>query len=95
LEIREVAKLYVEIFKQLFELQPETFFTSEIGTRIGLTKIEGNLRQPLAINDTYYIEGNMDNINKFERIKQALTVFNIEDELTIKYATETPNNALE
>lgn len=94
LEIREVAKLYVEIFKQLFELQPETFFTSEIGIRIGLTKnpIEGNLRQPVAINDTYFIEGNIDNIGKFDRIKQALTVLNLEDELTIKYASETPHN---
>jgi hypothetical protein len=90
LEIREVAKLYVEVFKQIFELQPETFFTSEIGPRIGLTKnpVEGNLRQPIAINDTYFIEGNLDNIGKFDRIKQALTLLNLEDELTIKYASE-------
>lgn len=90
LEIREVAKLYVEVFKQLFELQPETFFTSEIGPRIGLTKnpVEGNPRQPIAINDTYFIEGNLDNIGKFDRIKQALTLLNLEDELTIKYVNE-------
>lgn len=88
IEVREVAKLYIEVFKQLFELQPETFFTSDLGTRIGLTKnpIEGNPRQPLPINDTYFIEGNIDNINKFDRIKQALTLFDFEDELTIKYA---------
>lgn len=88
IEVREVAKLYIEVFKQLFELQPETFFTTELGTKIGLTKnpTEGNTRQPLAINDTYFIEGNMDNLNKFARIKHALTLFDIEDELTIKYA---------
>jgi uncharacterized protein with ParB-like and HNH nuclease domain len=87
-ELREVAKLYTEVFKQLFDLQPSTFFTSEIGTRIGLTKnpTAGNPRQPIAINDTYFIEGNLDNVNKFDRIKQALTVFDLEDELTIKYA---------
>lgn len=90
LEIREVAKLYIEVFKQLFELQPETFFSSEIGTRIGLTKnpLEGNSRQPIAINDTYFIEGNLDNVGKFDRIKQALTAFDLEDELTIKYAND-------
>lgn len=90
LEIRAVAQLYVEVFKQLFELQPETFFTSDIGLRIGLTKnpVEGNPRQPLAINDTYFIEGNLDNMGKFDRIKQALTLLNLEDELTIKYASE-------
>jgi len=88
IEVREVAKLYAEVFKQLFELQPETFFTSELGIRIGLTKnpIEGNPRQPIPINDTYFIEGNIDNINKFDRIKQALTLFDFEDELIIKYA---------
>jgi uncharacterized protein with ParB-like and HNH nuclease domain len=90
LEVREVAKLYVEVFKQLFELQPETFFTSEIGKRIGLTKnpTEGNPRQAIEINDTYFIEGNLDNISKFDRIKQALALFDIEDELTIKYAND-------
>jgi len=88
LEIREVAKLYVEVFKHLFELQPDTFFTTELGDRIGLTKdsSEGYLRQAIPINDTYYIEGNLDNNSKFDRIKQALTIFDLEDELTIKYA---------
>lgn len=87
IEVNQVAKLYVEVFKQLFDLQPETFFTTELGTRIGLTKqpIEGNPRQPIAINDTYFIEGNIDNIGKFDRIKQALTIFDFEDELMIKY----------
>lgn len=30
----------------------------------------------------------LDNIGKFDRIKQALTLLNLEDELTIKYANE-------
>ena len=90
IEVTQVAKLYVEVFKQLFELQPETFFTTELATRIGLTKqpTEGNPRQAIAINDTYFIEGNIDNIGKFDRIKQALTIFDFEDELMIKYAEE-------
>lgn len=88
LEVTQVSKLYLEVFKRLFELQPETFFTSEIGGRIGLTKSpeESKTRQPVAINDTYYIEGNIDNVGKFDRIKQALTIFDLEDELMIKYA---------
>jgi len=90
IDVSQVSKLYVEVFKKLFELQPETFFTTEIGPRIGLTKSpsETNARQPIAINDTYYIEGNIDNIGKFDRIKQALTIFDLEDELMIKYAEE-------
>jgi uncharacterized protein with ParB-like and HNH nuclease domain len=95
IEVNQVAKLYVEVFKKLFDLQPETFFTTELGTRIGLTKqpTEGNPRQAIAINDTYFIEGNIDNIGKFDRIKQALTIFDFEDELMIKYAEERTTNA--
>ena len=90
IEVNQVSKLYIEVFKQLFELQPETFFTTELGTKIGLTKnpTEGSPRQAIAINDTYFIEGNIDNISKFEKLKLALTIFDFEDELMIKYAEE-------
>jgi uncharacterized protein with ParB-like and HNH nuclease domain len=90
IQVTQVTKLYVEVFRQLFELQPETFFTTELGARIGLTKqpTEGNPRQPIEINDTYFIESNIDSNGKFDRIKQALTIFDFEDELTIKYAEE-------
>lgn len=88
LEVTQVAKLYIEVFKQLFDLQPETFFTSDIGKRISLTKTpdEDDVRQAVQLNDTYYIEANIDNVGKFDRIKQALTIFGFEDELSIKYA---------
>ncbi|HEY5511885.1 MAG TPA: DUF262 domain-containing protein, partial [Prolixibacteraceae bacterium] len=95
IQVTQVAKLYVEIFRQLFELQPETFFTTELGAKIGLTKhpTEGNPRQAIALNDTYFIEGNIDNIGKFDKIKIALTIFDFEDELMIKYAEEITTNA--
>lgn len=88
LEINQVAKLYIEVFKQLFDLQPETFFTSDLGQKISLTKtpVEDSLRQAVPLNDTYFIEANIDNVGKFDRIKHALTIFGFEDELVIKYA---------
>ncbi len=61
------------------------FFASDLGEKLGLTKDSKTLRQPLAINDTYFIEANLGNKAKFDRIKYALTKFNREDELTIKY----------
>ena len=91
IEVNQVAKLYIEVFKQLFELQPETFFTTDLGGRISLTKnpTENGLRQAIPINDTYFIEANIDNMGKFDRIKQALMIFDCEDELSIKYAEKT------
>lgn len=46
IEVNQVAKLYVEVFKQLFDLQPETFFTTDLSEKITLTKSpkEGNPR---------------------------------------------------
>ena len=88
LEVTQVSKLYLEVFKKLFEIRPETFFATDIGTKIGLTKNpdDNGLRQPVSINDTYFIESNIDSNGKFERVKQALTILNFEDELIIRYA---------
>ncbi len=87
IEVNQVSKLYLEVFRQLFELQPETFFSTDLAERITLTKnpVEGVPRQALKLNDTYFIEGNIDNVSKFEKLKYALTLFNFEDELSIKY----------
>ncbi len=88
IEVTQVSKLYIDIFKQLFDLQPETFFTSDIGHKISLTKNpdEDGLRQAIPISNNYFMEANIDNIGKFDRIKMALTIFGFEDELMIKYA---------
>lgn len=87
IKVRQVSKLYVEIIRQLFDLSPETFFTSDLAEKLSLTKNPESikLRQPTPINETYFIESNMDSIGKFQKIKQALTVFGFEDELAIKY----------
>jgi len=90
LEVNQVSKLYYEVFTRLFDLDPETIFASEIGKRINLSKnpSEDGIRQPIQINETYFIEGNIDNVGKFDRIKQALTILGLEDELFIKYSDE-------
>jgi uncharacterized protein with ParB-like and HNH nuclease domain len=89
LEVRELSKLYTEIIKRLFELNPEIFFATELGAKVGLWKKSSEsvgLRQPFAVNDFYVIETHYDNIGKFEKIKQALILFECEDDLLIKYA---------
>ena len=95
IEVNQVAKLYIEVFKQLFDVQPETFFTTEIGVKIGLTKDpeQNKTRSPAMLNDTYYIDAGYSNKDKFDRIKLALTTFDFEDELMIKYAEEQTTNA--
>jgi len=95
MDVNQVVKLYVEVFKQLFDLQPETFFTTELSSRIGLTKDpeQSKTRSPSKINESYFIESGYSSKDKFDRIKQALTIFDLEDELMIKYAEEITTNA--
>lgn len=89
LDIKDITKLYVEVFRRLFQLQPEAFIGTQLGKKIGLSKRHEytNLKQPEALDNNYYIEKNIgSNQYKFERIKEALTIFQFEDELFIKYA---------
>lgn len=88
LAVSNVSNLYIEVFKLLFELQEETFFKSEIGKQISLTKSPeiDNLRQAVSINNNYFIETNHNSMKKFELIKNALTIFGFEDELFVKYS---------
>ncbi|MDD9859352.1 MAG: DUF262 domain-containing protein [Nitrospira sp.] len=89
IEVSGFTELYAEVFGQLFELHPETFFSTDLAQGIGLTKNPQDLRDSLPITDTYFIEKNMDNKAKFEKIKQALEEFGLEDELFIKYRDDT------
>jgi len=83
--VRQVTRLYVEIFSQLFDIQPDAFVSTKLGERIQITSNIGSLRDPLKIADGYYIEGNIDSNSKFDRMKAALSELQIEDELLIKY----------
>ncbi len=89
IEVKDVTKLYVEVFKKLFDLESDSFFGTELESKIKLCKEsdKDKLTQPEKLNNTYYFEKNIGNNQyKFEVIKQALTVFGFEDELSIKYA---------
>jgi uncharacterized protein with ParB-like and HNH nuclease domain len=89
IEANWIAEYYIEILRILFEIQPETFFTTDLGNRIRLSKAgeESVLRRASPINDTYFVEVSYSAKDLFDRIKYALTVFGFEEDgLLIKYA---------
>ena len=88
IEIDNITELYKRVFKYLFELQPETFFTSGLNEKIGLMKKPEELSRSFPLNDTYFIEIGCDSKTKFERMKKALTIFGFEEELSVKYAED-------
>jgi uncharacterized protein with ParB-like and HNH nuclease domain len=88
-DVSSARDFYISVFKQLFELSPELFFTTSLRDRIIMAdsiNIERLDKDYGKLNDTYYLYVNVTNSTKFNRIKEALTILNCEDELTIKYA---------
>lgn len=88
LEVKTVTELYAEVMGSLFELNPEAFFGSEIETKLSVTKNADSCNNPLALNDTYFIEKQLDSKSKLEKIRLVLTAMDLTDELYIKYANE-------
>ncbi|MBV5307671.1 MAG: DUF262 domain-containing protein [Desulfobulbaceae bacterium] len=90
LAIRSVTQLYEAVFRRLFSLRPELFFSTDVGAQIKLTEIgmKKIVIQPVSVDDAYVIEACLNSRGKFDRIKCALSVFGFEDKLRIKYAQQ-------
>lgn len=90
IEVKTVTTLFIHVISKLFELEPETFFTTDLGYNLSLKRKskKNELRNATPINDSYFIESNLDSNTKFERIKYALEIFGLEDELIIKYLND-------
>ncbi|AEC17690.1 hypothetical protein UMN179_01673 [Gallibacterium anatis UMN179] len=86
--VKHMIDLYTEVFKYFFELSPETFFSTDLAEKINLTQKAEALRKPAAINNAYFIEGNLSSTAICDKIKYALKLFNVEEELSIKYIEE-------
>ncbi|MBK8623052.1 MAG: DUF262 domain-containing protein [Saprospiraceae bacterium] len=79
------SELYTHIISELFKENPSKFMMTELKDLIVLTASKETLRFATPINDTYFIEGNLDSNGKFRKLKQILIKFEMEDELIIKY----------
>lgn len=84
-----VTDLYIDVLEKLFALEPKHFFGTDLARKVKITKEKTELRAPKPISDIYYIESNLGSSGKFERLKEALEIFECEDELSVKYAPES------
>ncbi len=85
-DITTLSELYSIVMLDLYTRNPEPFFTSNLRERLCLTKNQQDCRSVAELRDGYYIESNLSSLDKFERIQEALTLYNAEDDLAIKYA---------
>jgi uncharacterized protein with ParB-like and HNH nuclease domain len=75
---RKVSELYEYVISFLFNEQPELFFQTDLGEKLEIKKTKDKFRQAVPINESYFMEANLD----------SKTTFGITDELFIKYAPE-------
>jgi len=85
-EVTTVSDLYLLVMRELYVRKPEPFFASTLRDRLRLSKNATDCRNAVALGDGYFIESNLSSLAKFERIQEALTLFDAEDDLTIRYA---------
>jgi hypothetical protein len=90
-----IAKMYIYIIEKLFEKNPELLISNPDTLKV--TRNAEDFRSPQEITNGYFVETNMDSPTKFNALKRLLTLFELEDELIIKYNDgqgDTPNRFL-
>lgn len=78
-----IAKMYSYVIVKLFEKNPELLISSPDVFK--MTRNAEDFRAPQETTNGYFIESNMDSTSKFNMIKRLLTLFEMEDELIIKF----------
>jgi len=85
-EVTTVSDLYLLVMRELYARNPEPFYASNLRERLRLSKNASDCRSAIELHEGYYFEGNLSSLAKFERIQEALTLFDAEDDLTIRYS---------
>jgi uncharacterized protein with ParB-like and HNH nuclease domain len=85
-DVTTVSDLYLLVMRDLYVRNPEPFFAPTLRERLRLSKNANDCRNAVELHEGYFIESNLSSLAKFERIQEALTLFDAEDDLTIRYA---------
>ncbi|WP_373516994.1 DUF4268 domain-containing protein [Pricia sp.] len=77
-----IANMYSHVLQELYTINTELFLSNDI-LRISRDKEE--FRSAQEITNRYYVEFNIDSDTKFNILKKLLSLFDLEEELLIKY----------
>ena len=88
-----VAQMYFYVLRALYEKNAALLL--ENSQIIKVTKNQSDFRAPQELINGYFIEANIDSNSKFSYLKKMLIVFELEDELIIKYNSELASDGAE
>ncbi|QXP54846.1 DUF4268 domain-containing protein [Cellulophaga sp. HaHa_2_95] len=85
-----ISQMYVYVIEKLYEKNPQLLLGAS-----NIFKIARNpedFRTPQGLDNGYFIESNLDSNSKFNSLKKLLKLFELEDELLIKYTDSSEGN---
>jgi len=84
-----VAQMYFYVIKNLFERNSKLLVGSQDTLKV--TRNQNDFRAPQEVENGWFVESNIDSNSKFSVLKKLLSLFEMEDELLIKYLPSTEN----
>jgi hypothetical protein len=78
-----VAQMYFYVIRNLYEKNSQLLLTNQDIFKI--TRIASDFRGAQEVVNGWYIESNIDSNSKFAALKKLLSLFEMEDDLSIKY----------
>lgn len=85
-----IAQMYFYVIEKLYEKNAQLLLEAKDIFKI--TRNASDFRAPQELQSGYFIESNIDSNSKFSTLKKLLTLFELEDELLIKYADSESGN---
>jgi len=87
IEEETVAQMYFYVIKNLYEKNSQLLLSNQELFKI--TRTQSDFRAGQEVVNGWFIESNIDSNSKFNILKKLLTLFEMEDELSIKYSTNS------
>lgn len=85
-----IAQMYYYVIRNLYEKNTQLLINNQDTFKI--TRNPSDFRTPQEVINGWFVEANLNNDGKFVVLKRLLTLFEIEDELSIKYLSSTEND---
>lgn len=86
-----IAQMYFYVIRNLYERNSQLLVNNQDIFKI--TRNAADFRAPQEVINGWYIESNIDSNNKFSSLKRLLTLFEMEDDLSIKYSSGTESKS--
>ena len=86
-----IAQMYFYIIKSLYDKNSQLLVDQH--SFFKMTRSSKDFRAPQEIINGWFVESNIDSNSKFIQLKRLLTLFELEDELLIKFSSDNEDKA--